>query len=343
MIYLDGRPSTTEALDRLPVQQLERVHVFKGEGAEAEVGADPACGVVVALTKGASPEEADAGRRLVERLTAATRGAEAVGTGRSLEEVAEEPTFTPMTVRPALKNPDEVREALDRLYPPLLKESGIGGVVNVWFFIDREGVVRKTRLRARSGHEALDQAALAVAEVMEFTPAYNREQRVPVWVALDIRFETGPMEPAQDDVVSEGRDAMEHSRPLAGQRVDPSDFPGVTPRADRTVPPDPNAGPTFTPMTKAPRLKNGVQVSDALERLYPPLLRDAGIGGTANVWFLIDDEGRVAKVQIRESSGREELDAAALEIARGMRFEPARNGDEPVTVWVALDITFATE
>jgi outer membrane biosynthesis protein TonB len=36
-------------------------------------------------------------------------------------------------------------------------------------------------------------------------------------------------------------------------------------------------------------------VQRALERNYPPLLRDAGIGGTPVVWFFIDENGRVLK------------------------------------------------
>ena len=38
---------------------------------------------------------------------------------------------------------------------------------------------------------ALDQAeaALAIAPEMEFSPAWNRDRRVPVWISLDLVFE----------------------------------------------------------------------------------------------------------------------------------------------------------
>lgn len=103
------------------------------------------------------------------------------------------------------------------------------------------------------------------------------------------------------------------------------------------------AEPTFTPMTEPPRLENAPETTRALQELYPPLLRDAGIGGTANLWFLIDETGRVMRVRVNKSSGREELDAAALKVAERMEFTPARNGDEPVTVWIALDLTFQAD
>ena len=99
------------------------------------------------------------------------------------------PTFTPMTVRPQLRNNREIAQALMRHYPPLLRDAGIGGTVNVWFFIDENGRVQKTQINTPSGYEAFDEAALKVADIMEFSPAYNRDKKVPVWVALDVTFE----------------------------------------------------------------------------------------------------------------------------------------------------------
>jgi periplasmic protein TonB len=98
------------------------------------------------------------------------------------------PTFTPYTVAPELRNRAVVSRALERNYPPLLRDAGIGGTVNVWFYIDESGRVRQTRLVTSSGQSQLDDAALRVAEVMEFSPALNRDRRVPVWVQLPIVF-----------------------------------------------------------------------------------------------------------------------------------------------------------
>lgn len=100
------------------------------------------------------------------------------------------PTFTPMTVRPEVRNRAEVERALEREYPPLLRDAGIGGTVDVWFFIDEEGRIVNTVVDKTSGHTALDDAALKVADIIEFTPALNREKRVPVWISLPITFTT---------------------------------------------------------------------------------------------------------------------------------------------------------
>ena len=104
-------------------------------------------------------------------------------------DIAAAPTFTPFTVRPELTNVSEIQRALEREYPPLLRDAGIGGSPVVWFFISESGVVQDTRLNKSSGHPQLDNAALKVADIMKFTPALNRDKTVPVWVQLPITFQ----------------------------------------------------------------------------------------------------------------------------------------------------------
>ena len=123
-------------------------------------------------------------------------GACAVGSGRgegasTVSEVAvsrETPSFTPMTIRPRLRNEADVQRAIDREYPPTLRDAGIGGMVEVWLFIDATGKVGNTRIAKASGSPQLDEAALRVGAVMEFTPAQNRDQNVPVWFSIPLTF-----------------------------------------------------------------------------------------------------------------------------------------------------------
>ena len=117
-----------------------------------------------------------------------------------------EPVFTPMTIRPEIRNRAEVQQALMRLYPPRLRDDGIGGRVVLWFFISEEGRVLDRRVSRSSGHEELDEAALNVADVFRFTPAMDSRQilepgpishpvirygevPVPVWIQLPITFQ----------------------------------------------------------------------------------------------------------------------------------------------------------
>ena len=104
-------------------------------------------------------------------------------------DLAANPVFTPMTVRPELRNRDEVLAALMREYPSILRDAGVGGQVVVWFFISETGQVLERRVSQSSGHQQLDDAALKVADIYRFTPALNRDQTVQVWIQLPITFQ----------------------------------------------------------------------------------------------------------------------------------------------------------
>ncbi len=119
------------------------------------------------------------------------------------------PVPTPMTVRPELTNRDEVNQAVMRVYPAALRDSGgrriPPGSVVVWFYISNTGQVLHSEIAQSSGQEQLDQAALRLATAYQFTPAMNprqvqnpvplshaviriREAPVPVWIQLPITF-----------------------------------------------------------------------------------------------------------------------------------------------------------
>ena len=120
------------------------------------------------------------------------------------------------------------------------------------------------------------------------------------------------------------------------------------------------AGPVFTPMTVRPEIRNRADVVWALYNEYPEALRDAGIGGTTVVWFYISETGQNLHNQIFESSGHEELDEAALEVATVFQFTPALNPrqirnsvplsqpvirirEAPAAVWIHIPVRFVPE
>ena len=75
-------------------------------------------------------------------------------------------------VRPELLNPEDLNRALQREYPPLLKERLIGRTTVVHVFIDEEGIVRNQRVSRSSGHKELD----------------DRDQTVALWIEMPINF-----------------------------------------------------------------------------------------------------------------------------------------------------------
>ena len=73
-------------------------------------------------------------------------------------DISVAPVFTPMTVRPEIRNRAEIQQALMTQYPAMLRNAGIGGTVELWFFISKEGRVLDRRVFTSSGYVQLDEA-----------------------------------------------------------------------------------------------------------------------------------------------------------------------------------------
>jgi TonB family protein len=259
------------------------------------------------------------------------------------------PTGTQYTQEPRLANPEEVARALQRAYPPLLRDAGIGGTVVLWLYVNEEGRAVKVQVNRSSGYSALDEAALRLAPVMMFAPARDGVRAVQAWASLSLEFV--PPRPGT-------------TAPSAERQVRPAPLPRLPnvepPRArvpeqqvrsaplppPPTTPTDPEVlrrAPAFTPFTTEPRLANQEETQRALQRNYPPLLRDAGISGKTTVWFFINEIGKVEKVLLNQSSGHAALDDAALRVAAMMEFTPAENRGRAVPVWVSIPIAFTSK
>ena len=106
-------------------------------------------------------------------------------------DLAAGPVFTPYDVPPELQNGNTVRAVMEDRYPARLKNTWKGGTAEVAIYVCDRGTVRATVLRKSSGYEALDQAALEVAEIMAFQPAKYSGNPVGVWVTYPITFRPG--------------------------------------------------------------------------------------------------------------------------------------------------------
>jgi protein TonB len=73
---------------------------------------------------------------------------------------------------------------------------------------------------------------------------------------------------------------------------------------------------------------------------YPDSARRSGAQGTTLLKLRILESGKVESVLIAQSAGHPDLDKAAAEAVKKWLFEPARNGHEPVAVWVLLPVKF---
>lgn len=99
-------------------------------------------------------------------------------------------------------------------------------------------------------------------------------------------------------------------------------------------------GPIWISRDQDPRLRNQTEVTRELKRLYPPLLREAGIGGVVVLWLFVDEDGRALRTRVQRSSGYPAFDDEARRVAGNMRFDPALNRDQPVGVWIRIPIEF---
>jgi TonB family protein len=242
------------------------------------------------------------------------------------------PTFTPMTVAPTLRNREEVTHVLQSLYPPLLKDAGIGGRPTVHFYIDETGEVQRLLLARSSGYPALDEAALAVAATMRFSPAFNRDQRVPVWIELPVIFAPPSSETAQE---RDRRAQLEERAAAARARAAAAGTGEQRAQLERELRAREQA-------QDGPVLLNREEVARAVEQNYPPILRDAGIGGAIALRVLVRSNGQVGQVEVRSTSGYPALDEAAKRVAGMMRFRPAQHEGRPIDAWTAVPVIFST-
>jgi TonB family protein len=103
-------------------------------------------------------------------------------------DLSEEPTFTPRTIEPELRRDQRtaLRRYLERNYPRELLSRGIGARAVLWAFVNADGEVHETRIVKSSGYPAFDRLAEDAVRTVRFSPAWNRDTRVPVWIQLPI-------------------------------------------------------------------------------------------------------------------------------------------------------------
>lgn len=94
-------------------------------------------------------------------------------------------------------------------------------------------------------------------------------------------------------------------------------------------------------LTRKPSLVNRAQVFRALNDNYPAALREQGITGQAELTLLIDPSGVPRFVTVSNSSGRTDLDTAAIRVMRRARFSPSRLNEAPVWVRVRVPVVFS--
>jgi protein TonB len=76
---------------------------------------------------------------------------------------------------------------------------------------------------------------------------------------------------------------------------------------------------------------------------YPQLAKQMHQEGLVTLMVEVDQKGMPVKVEVKQSSGYQLLDRAALEAVRRWRFQPERIGDIPIESKVTVPIRFRLE
>lgn len=114
--------------------------------------------------------------------------------------------------------------------------------------------------------------------------------------------------------------------------VDTASAPNQAPSAPAAEPSSPITPPNFN-----------VAYLDNPPPVYPAISRRMGEGGTVLLRVYVSGGGHAEKVEIKASSGSQRLDGAAMEAVRQWQFVPAKQGDQAVSAWVLVPISFNLE
>lgn len=139
-------------------------------------------------------------------------------------------------------------------------------------------------------------------------------------------------------------------RPVAPIQAPTPNAP-VAAEAQPPAPPAPlAAGAPATPAAEAPAAPARVELPSTSAGYlqnpppsYPPASRRAGEQGKVVVRVLIGADGVAREAELRQSSGFDRLDQAALETVRKWRYVPGKRNGVPEAMWFNVPINFVLE
>jgi TonB family protein len=230
----------------------------------------------------------------------------------------------PETILPQFQ-PDYPSEALSK------KQEG-----EVWLklWVGETGTVVEANVM-KSDAEVFNKPAIEAGMRWKFKPAVVNGKPVAVWVTVPFKFK-----------LYEGKEA---------RSIDPGvKAPGVKMKT-RVIE---GAIPSKDPEEKAPGVKMKTRIiqeekppadyvpyekpPEAIKQVpakYPPDAKKDNVQGTVWLKTLVDEEGRVAKVEIQKSEA-EVLNQAAVDAVKQWLFKPAIMKGKPVAVWVSIPFRF---
>ncbi len=187
--------------------------------------------------------------------------------------------------------------------------------------------------------------AAVVAALLSYAPVRQTLAEIaPIMVSL---VQPQPIEPPKE--LPKPQPVVKHPvrkpdpKPQALLTVsEPAPVPSaiVAPPPPPPQPVEPIGAPPAPPAPVVPPQFNADYLNNPAPR-YPALSRRLGEQGRVLLRVFVDDRGLPARVELRTSSGHDRLDSVALETVRQWKFVPARRGDQAISAWVIVPISFS--
>jgi TonB family protein len=94
-------------------------------------------------------------------------------------------------------------------------------------------------------------------------------------------------------------------------------------------------------LERKPELANKSQVASMLNRYYPRMLKDAGIGGSVTMQYVITPQGAVDPATVKViNATHEQFGEASTQVVKAFRFVPGIYEGKPVRVIIQMPITW---
>jgi protein TonB len=100
--------------------------------------------------------------------------------------------------------------------------------------------------------------------------------------------------------------------------------------------------PIFVPYDEPPEPIGGMAAIQA-NLVYPEIARKAGIEGLVILHIQVDETGVVKRMRVVKSLDPHNLDEAAKDAVRNVKWKPAKQRDKPITVWISVPIRFSLQ
>lgn len=210
--------------------------------------------------------------------------------------------------------PPEVIQQFQPDYPSEALSKKLEG--NVWLklWIGETGTVVEAKVQ-KSDAEIFNKSAIEAGMRWTFKPAVVNGKPIAVWVSVPFKFK-----------LYEGKEA-------------PSIGPGV--KAPEMKPKIRNLREEMPPADYVPYEKPPEAIKQVPAK-YPPAAKKDNVQGTVWLKTLVDEEGRVAKVEIQKSEA-EVLNQAAVDAVHQWVFKPAIMKGKPIAVWVSIPFRFVLD